>query len=80
MDMRDLEADVQRLVGYDCFVTSGVSEKGPYINVNAKARLLKIWIPREGVDPKRVAELARGYLDKPEEPAYKEIKYQPAKS
>lgn len=80
MDMRDLEAEVQRLVGYDCFVTSGLNERGPYVNFNAKARLLKIWIPREGADPKRIAELARGYLDKLQEPAYKEMEYKPALS
>ena len=78
MDMRDLEAEVQRLVGYDCFVTSGVNENGPYINVNARARLLKIWIPRQGVDPARVAKMVRGYLDEPKAPAYKELHYQPA--
>lgn len=75
MDMRDLEDEVQRLVGYDCFVTSGVTEKGPYVNFNAKQRLLRIWIPRSGAEPKKIAELARSYLSQPTEPAYKEIQY-----
>jgi len=78
MDMRDLEADVQRRVGYDCFVTSGVSQKGPYLSFNAKQRLLKIWIPREGADAERIAQLARKYLDSVQEPAYREIEYKPA--
>ena len=75
MDMRDLEAEVQRLVGYDCFVTSGVANKGPFLNFNAKQRLLRIWIPRTGADSKRIAEMARSYLSEASEPAYKEIEY-----
>ena len=77
MDLRDLEAEVQRLVGYDCFVTGGVANKGPYLNFNARQRLLRIWIPRAGADPKRIAQLAREYMAKLNEPAYKEIEYQP---
>ncbi len=76
MDMRDLEDEVQRLVGYDCFVTSGLADKGPYVNFNARQRLLRIWIPRDGADPKRIAELARSYLSSDSEPAYKEIVYE----
>ncbi len=75
MDMRDLEAEVQRLIGYDCFVTSGVANKGPFISFNARQRLLRIWIPRQGADAKRIAEMARSYLSSPDEPAYKEIDY-----
>ncbi len=75
MDMRDLESDVQRLVGYDCFVTGGLSEKGPYLNINGRQRLLKIWIPRTGADPKKVAAMVRGYLDEDEASAYKELTY-----
>jgi hypothetical protein len=75
MDMRDLEAEVQRLVGYNCFVTSGVVAKGPYLNFNAKQRLLRIWIPREGTDAKRVAEIVKGYMAEEKESAYKEIEY-----
>ncbi len=75
MDMRDLEAEVQRAVGYDCFVTSGVADKGPYLNFNSKQRLLRVWVPRSGTDPKKVAEMVRGYLAKPDEPSYKELTY-----
>lgn len=75
MDLRDLEAEVQRLVGYDCLVTGGVADKGPYLSFNARRRLLRIWIPRTGVEAKRVAELARAYMSGAEEPAYKEIPY-----
>jgi len=75
MDMRDLEAEVQRLVGYDCLVTSGVAGKGPFLSFNASKRLLRIWIPREGVDPAKVAGMARTYLASPDEPAYKELEY-----
>ena len=78
MDLRDLESEVQRLVGYDCFVTGGVTARGPYLNFNAKQRLLRIWIPRTGVDPKRVARMARDYLSEAGEPAYKEVEYEPA--
>lgn len=77
MDMRDLEAEVQRLAGYDCFVTSGVADKGPYISFNARLRLLRIWIPRTGVEPKRVAEMARSYLSAESVPAYQEMEYEP---
>ena len=73
--MRDLEAEVQRLVGYDCLVTSGVAGKGPFVNFNAHQRLLRIWIPREGADARRIAEMARSYLSSPDEPAYREMEY-----
>lgn len=75
MDMRDLETEVQRLVGYDCLVTSGVGSKGPFISFNARQRLLRIWIPREGADAKRIAEIARASLSSESEPAYREIEY-----
>ncbi len=75
MDMRDLESEVQRLVGYDCLVTSGLSEKGPYININGRKRMLKIWIPRTGTDPKKIASMVRGYMDKADESVYKEMEY-----
>ncbi len=75
MDMRNLESEVQRLVGFNCIVTGGLAGRGPYLNFNAGRRLLKIWIPRTGYDPKRIAELARSYLDQESEPAYREIDY-----
>ncbi|MHB0869660.1 MAG: hypothetical protein ACYC66_05000 [Chloroflexota bacterium] len=78
MDLRDLESEVQRLVGYDCFVTGGLADKGPYLNFNARQRMLRIWIPRTGVEAKRVAEMARSYLSNPSEPAYRELEYKPA--
>ncbi len=77
MDMRELEAEVQRLVGYDCLVTSGVAGRGPFLNFNANQRLLRIWIPREGADAKRIAEMARSSLSLESDPAYKEMEYKP---
>ena len=74
--MRHLEAEVQRLVGYDCLVTSGVASEGPYLNFNANRRLLRIWVPRQDADSKRIAEMARSYLSSKDEPAYKEMSYE----
>jgi hypothetical protein len=75
MDMRDLEEEVQRSVGYDCFVTSGVADKGPFLNFNGKQRLLRIWVPRSGMDAKKIAGMARDYFSDDKAPAYKELTY-----
>jgi hypothetical protein len=75
MDMRDLEAEVQRLVGYDCFVTSGLADKGPFLNFNSRQRLLRIWVPRSGTEAKKIAEMAKDYMSNDAEPAYKELTY-----
>lgn len=77
MDLRDLESEVQRLVGFDTFVTGGMTARGPYLDFNGKRRLLKMWIPRSGLDAKKIAELARIYLAGDNEPAFKEMEYKP---
>lgn len=75
MDLRQLESEVQRLVGYQCVVTSGVADRGPHMDFNATQRLLRVWIPRSGAEAARIAELARASLEKDAEPAYQEIEY-----
>lgn len=75
MDLKQLESEVQRLVGYQCVVTSGVADRGPHMDFNATRRLLRVWIPRSGAEAARIAELARASLDKETEPAYQEIEY-----
>jgi hypothetical protein len=73
MDLRDLESDVQRRIGYNYFVTGGVTDKGPYLNFNGMQRMLRVWIPREGVDAEQIAEAAREFIADRDEPSYKEI-------
>jgi len=75
MDMRDLEAEVQRQVGYGCIVTGGIAPRGPYLNFNAGRRLVKVWLPRSGYDPKKIADLAKTSLSNEDEPAFREINY-----
>ncbi len=75
MDFRDLEMEIQRLIGYDSIVTSGIASRGAHLDFNSGRRLLRIWIPRTGVDTKRVAEMVRGYMTDPSEPAFREMEY-----
>ncbi len=75
MDMRELEAEVQRLVGYNYIVTSGVNSRGPHIDFNSGRRLLRIWIPRSGSEARQIAAMAKPYMDDPQEAAYKEMEY-----
>jgi hypothetical protein len=78
MDLHDLENEIQRLVGYDSIVTSGIASRGPHLDFNAGRRLLRIWIPRNGVDNKKIVDLVKGYLKDPNEAAFKEIDYESA--
>ena len=73
MDLRDLENDVQRRVGYSCFVTGGVTAKGPYLSFNGKERLLKIWISRDNASAEEIAGAVKDYMGDASQPAYKEI-------
>ncbi len=75
MDTRDIEARVQRLVGYRFIVTSGVAPKGPFLDFNAGQRLLRIWIKREGSDAGEIAEIAGAFMKDSMGPAYKEVDY-----
>lgn len=79
MDMRDMEADIQRLIGYDFIVTSGLRPQGPHLDFHSGSRMLRIWIPREGVDTKRVASLLKEYSKDLGSPAYKELVYEEVK-
>lgn len=75
MDTRDIEAEVQRLIGYHFIVTSGVAQKGPYLDFNSGPRQLRIWIQREGTDARKVAEIAKAFMRDTQGPAYKSIDY-----
>jgi hypothetical protein len=75
MDTRDIEAEVQRLIGYQFIVTSGLAPKGPFLDFNAGSRQLRIWIQRDGTDAKEVAEMAKAFMKDSQEPAYKSIDY-----
>ena len=75
MDTRDIEAEVQRLIGYHFIVTSGVAQKGPYLDFNSGPRQLRIWIQREGTDARKVAEIAKAFRRDTQGPAYKSIDY-----
>jgi hypothetical protein len=73
MDLRDLENDVQRRIGYNYFVTGGVTDKGPYLNFNGMKRMLRVWIPREGAKAEEIAEAVKEFIADRSECAYKEI-------
>lgn len=73
MDLRDLENDVQRRVGYSYFVTGGVDQKGPYLDFNGRQRMLRVWIPREGAEADKIAEAVTEYMADDSEPSYKQI-------
>jgi hypothetical protein len=75
MDTRDIESEVQRLIGYHFIVTSGVAPKGPYLDFNSGPRQLRVWIQRDGTDAKKVAEMAKTFMHDTEGPAYKVIDY-----
>lgn len=75
MDFRDLEMEIQRLIGYDSIVTSGITSKGAHLDFNSGRRFLRIWIPRAGVDPKKIAEMVKDCMTDPHEAAWKEIEY-----
>ncbi len=75
MDMRDMESVIQRQIGFDTIVTSGIKKKGPHLDFNSGRRFLRIWIPREGVDTKKVAGIVKEYMKDPHEAAYKEVDY-----
>lgn len=75
MDTRDIEAEVQRLIGYHFIVTSGVAPKGPFLDFNSGSRQLRVWIKREDTDTKAVADLARIFMRDTLGPAYKEVDY-----
>ncbi len=75
MDTREIEAEVQRLIGYHFIVTSGVAPKGPFLDFNSGSRQLRVWIKREGTDTKEVADLARTFMRDTLGPAYKEVDY-----
>ncbi len=75
MDTRDIESEVQRLIGYHFIVTSGVAIKGPYLDFNSGPRQLRIWIKRDGTDARKVAELATAFMKDSQGPSYKVIDY-----
>jgi hypothetical protein len=75
VDTRDIEAQVQRLIGYHFIVTSGVAPKGPFLDFNSGQRQLRIWIKREGTDVNSVAEIARTFMRDTQGPAYKQVDY-----
>ncbi len=76
MDMRDLETEIQHLIGFGTIVTSGVTARGPHLDFNSGRRLLRIWIPRTGIDTKKVAAIVKEYMTDSHEAAYKEIDYE----
>jgi hypothetical protein len=73
MDLRDLENDVQRRIGYNFFVTGGVGDRGPYLKFNGMKRMLRVWIPREGAKADEIAEAVKEFIADRSEPPYKEI-------
>jgi hypothetical protein len=73
MDLRDLENDVQRRVGYDYFVTGGVVERGPYLDFNGKQRMMRVWIDREDAEAEKIAAAAIEFIMDASEPSYKEV-------
>jgi hypothetical protein len=75
VDTRDIEAEVQRLIGYHFVVTSGVAPKGPFLDFNSGQRQLRVWIKREGSDTVRIAEIAKTFMKDTLGPAYKEVDY-----